>query len=166
MHIAEIQAIVAEKQIELRHGDILFVRVGLTAHYNALSHEEQQLFPDRQPGGHLGLEATQDSMRWLWDRRFAAVASDSVGFERGPATGSYNHPDLSIHQWALAGWGLPIGEMFDLEVLAKKCAERKRWSFFFCSVPLKVSFVLSGRTMGGFLVHSVIANNGGRFPEV
>jgi kynurenine formamidase len=138
--LSEIKAVVAENDIKLRHGDILFVRVGFTAQYNSLSAQEQQTFPDRQPGGLLGLEATQDSMRWLWENRFSAIASDAMGFERGPATGPYNDPDCSIHQWALAGWGLPIGEMFDLEVLAEKCAERRRWTFFLCSVPLKVSF--------------------------
>lgn len=133
--------IIVENGIELRHGDILFVRVGFTAQYSLLSTEKQRDFPDRQPGGLLGVEATKETMRWMWDNRFAAIASDAMGFERGPATGPYNDPDVSIHQWALAGWGMPIGEMFDLEVLAEKCAERKRWTFFLCSVPLKVSLV-------------------------
>jgi hypothetical protein len=137
--LSEIQAIVKEKSIKVLPGDILFIRVGFTAQYNALSIQDQQTFPDRQPGGLLGLEANRDSMRWLWESRFAAIASDAMGFERGPATGPYNDPDLSVHQWALAGWGMPIGEMFDLEVLAEKCAERGRWTFFLCSVPLKVS---------------------------
>jgi hypothetical protein len=35
---------------------------------------------------------------------------------------------------------MPIGEMFDLEALARKCEELGRWSFFVSSVPLKVSF--------------------------
>ncbi|KAL2209216.1 hypothetical protein CC79DRAFT_1341532 [Sarocladium strictum] len=136
--LSEIQAIVKEKSIKILPGDILFIRVGFTAQYNALSIQDQQTFPDRQPGGLLGLEANRDSMRWLWESRFAAIASDAMGFERGPATGPYNDPDLSVHQWALAGWGMPIGEMFDLEVLAEKCAERGRWTFFLCSVPLKI----------------------------
>jgi hypothetical protein len=33
---------------------------------------------------------------------------------------------------------MPIGELFDLEELAEKCRERKRWAFFLTSVPLKV----------------------------
>ncbi|KAG9259156.1 putative cyclase-domain-containing protein [Emericellopsis atlantica] len=138
IHLSEIKAIVEENSIQLRHGDILFIRTGFTAQYNALSPAEQANLPNRQPGGLLGFEATRDSMRWLWENRFAAVASDAMGFERGPATGPYNDPDLSVHQWALAGWGMPIGEMFDLETLAEKCAARGRWSFFLCSVPLKI----------------------------
>ncbi|KAM5344380.1 hypothetical protein ACJ41O_012917 [Fusarium nematophilum] len=139
VEMSHIRAIISESKLEFHHGDILFIRVGFTAQYNNLSPQAQQDYPDRQPGGLLGLEATEESLRWLWETGFAAVASDSPSFERGPTTGPYNHPDMSIHQWALAGWGLPIGEMFDLEELAEKCAERKRWSFFLCSVPLKVS---------------------------
>lgn len=93
----------------------------------------------------LGLEATQDSLQWLWESGFAAVASDAAGFERGPATGPYNDPDVSIHQWALAGWGMPIGEMFDLDELAEECAARKRWTFFLASVPLKVRLPNTGK---------------------
>lgn len=139
MELSHIESIIAENNLEFRQGDILFIRVGFTAQYDALSAAEQESFPTRQPGGLLGLEATKDSLRWLWESRFAAVASDAAGFERGPATGPYNDPDVSIHQWALAGWGMPLGELFDLEELAAKCAERRRWSFFLCSVPLKVS---------------------------
>ncbi|KAL6849049.1 hypothetical protein ACO1O0_008579 [Amphichorda felina] len=134
---AHIRAIIAENNLEFRSGDILFLRVGFTAQYDKLSTAEQEGFNDRQPGGLLGLEATPDSLRWLWESRFAAVASDSPGFERGPTRGPYNDPDVSIHQWALAGWGMPVGELFDLEELAEKCAARKRWTFFLCSVPLK-----------------------------
>lgn len=43
-----------------------------------------------------------------------------------------------MHQWCLAGWGMPIGEMFNLERLAKYCQEKGRWTFFFSSVPLHV----------------------------
>lgn len=136
---AHIRAIIAENNLEFRSGDILFLRVGFTAQYDKLSTAEQEGFNDRQPGGLLGLEATPDSLRWLWESRFAAVASDSPGFERGPTRGPYNDPDVSIHQWALAGWGMPVGELFDLEELAEKCAARNRWTFFLCSVPLKVS---------------------------
>lgn len=43
-----------------------------------------------------------------------------------------------MHETLLAGFGLPIGELFDLDELAKLCVEEHRWSFFFTSQPLKV----------------------------
>lgn len=41
-----------------------------------------------------------------------------------------------LHPILLAGWGTPIGELFNLEELAKMCEKSKRWSFFFTSAPL------------------------------
>lgn len=41
-----------------------------------------------------------------------------------------------LHPILLAGWGTPIGELFDLDELAKLCEKNKRWSFFFTSAPL------------------------------
>ena len=44
-----------------------------------------------------------------------------------------------MHEVLLAGWGMPIGELFDLEKLAGYCKKVKRWSFFVtsevCNVP-------------------------------
>lgn len=127
-----------EKNISIRPGDVLFIRVGFTEAYNKLSASEKQGYPTRHPGGLLGFEATEDSLRWLWESRFAAVASDCPSFERGPIMGPFNDPDRNVHQWALAGWGMPLGEMFDLEVLSAQCKKLGRYSFFISSVPLKV----------------------------
>ncbi|KAH8660055.1 putative cyclase-domain-containing protein [Xylariales sp. PMI_506] len=136
--IDELTAVAAENNITFRSGDILFIRVGFTARYSALTVAAQEAFPNREPGGLLGLEASRDSLSWLWNNEFAAIASDSPSFERGPATGPYNDPDVSLHQWCLAGWGLPLGEMFDLEELTRACRERNRWTFFLCSLPLRI----------------------------
>jgi hypothetical protein len=41
-----------------------------------------------------------------------------------------------MHQILLAGWGTPLGELFNLDELAEICAKNQRWSFFFTSAPL------------------------------
>lgn len=33
-------------------------------------------------------------------------------------------------------WGMPLGELWDLEALATACEEENRWTFFFTSAPL------------------------------
>ena len=47
--------------------------------------------------------------------------------------------DWLLHEILLAGWGMPIGELFDLEKLAEHCRHTGRWSFFLssevCNVP-------------------------------
>ena len=114
------------------------MRVGFTAAYRKLSLEQKEKFTNRESPGFLGLEATKDSLRWLWDTGFAAVASDCPSFERGPTLGPYNESDVSIHQWGLAGSGMPLGEILDLEELAVQCQKLNRSTFFLTSVPLEV----------------------------
>ncbi len=45
-------------------------------------------------------------------------------------------PEWHLHPILLAGWGTPIGELFDLEGVAKLCIEHDKWSFFLTSAPL------------------------------
>lgn len=43
-----------------------------------------------------------------------------------------------MHETILSGFGLPIGELFDLEDLAEQCQKSQRWSFMFVSEPLNL----------------------------
>ena len=43
-----------------------------------------------------------------------------------------------LHETLLGLWGMPIGEMLDLEALSAQCIKEKRWSFFFQSWPLNL----------------------------
>jgi len=47
--------------------------------------------------------------------------------------------DWSCHEVFLSGWGMPIGELFDLEKLAAYCEKNKRYSFFLTSEPCNAS---------------------------
>lgn len=46
--------------------------------------------------------------------------------------------DYALHEVMLAGWGMPIGELFDLEKLAAHCKQLGRYSFFVVSKPVNV----------------------------
>lgn len=142
-----------EAGVSPRVGDILFVRAGFTPAYEALDDEAQRALARRESPDFLGVEPTAAMLRWLWESGFAAVASDAPSFERAPIAGPHTavggvwagelwEEEMQtgglLHQWLLAGWGMPIGEMFDLEALAAKCGELQRWTFFVSSVPLKV----------------------------
>lgn len=65
---------------------------------------------------------------WLHDCYFSAVAGDAPAFEAWPSQEEY-----MLHEYILALWGMPLGEMFDLEKLAKTCREKGRWTFFVTS---------------------------------
>lgn len=40
-----------------------------------------------------------------------------------------------LHHYVLPLWGMPIGELLDLEKLSETCKKQNRWSFFFASAP-------------------------------
>lgn len=148
-----LKEIAKEQGVSLRPADVLFVRVGFTAAYNALGPDQQKAISERAQPNFLGIASESNMLRWIWENEFSAVASDAPSFEQAPISGVHTgigkvwknevwEAEMQggglLHQWLLAGWGCPIGEMFDLEALGKKCEELKRWSFFLSSVPLKV----------------------------
>lgn len=134
-----------EQNVIFRRGDILFVRIGFTKEWDVeMSAEEKIAYAQSSNPQHAGIEGTEEMLRWIWDQGFAAVAGDAVSFEVYPAKKSYPRADgnevngLFMHEYLIAGWGLPIGELFDLEELSRRCHEEGRWDFFVTSSPLNI----------------------------
>jgi hypothetical protein len=77
---------------------------------------------------------------WLHDCYFAAVAGDSPTFECWPVTATEGGRGKIgfMHQNILALWGMPLGEMWDLEAVAEVCRRLGRWTFFLTSAPANV----------------------------
>ena len=100
-----------------------------------LTPDQRAALPHREVRSSCGVEATEASIRWHWDRAFAAVASDAVAYEAWPSPRAWG---VSLHEVFLAGWGMPIGESFDFEELALRCAELRRWTFMFLSMPMDI----------------------------
>ncbi|KAF2146047.1 uncharacterized protein K452DRAFT_242544 [Aplosporella prunicola CBS 121167] len=118
-------------------GDILFVRSGFVESYNMRSPSERNALARRKHDFGVndgqrwaGLSQEERMIDWLHDCYFAAVGGDAPAFEAWPS-----HEAHYLHEYILALWGMPIGEMLDLEKLAQKCRERNRWTFFFTSSP-------------------------------
>ncbi|KAL4876149.1 hypothetical protein BJY04DRAFT_223372 [Aspergillus karnatakaensis] len=126
----DVLAIAKEQGVEFRTGDVLFLRTGYVAAYKQLDSPGRERVAGVREW--CGLAQSRETIEWLWQRQFAAVASDSPGYEVRPPTEKEWH----MHPILLAGWGTPIGELFDLDGLAEKCEREKRWSFFFTSAPL------------------------------
>ncbi len=146
MPVKHLQQMVREADLTIRSGDILLIRFGFTLAYSRLSTAEQDALAQRQNPDFLGLDSTVATLRWLWESGFAAAAGDAPSFEQAPVRGLWTSDKMEdgvrdgglIHQVLLGGWGMPIGEMFDLEKLAETCQRLGRWSFFLSSVPLHV----------------------------
>lgn len=145
--LADLLAVAAAQAVVFRPSDILFIRTGWLAAFNTLSTADKALLPHRPTRSSIGVEASEEMIEWHWNSGFAAVASDTVAYEAWPSPRE-NRFGVSLHEVLLSGWGCPIGESFDLERLAERRREERRWSFFFCSVPLNVEG-------GGGRVHRV-----------
>ncbi|KAI4734232.1 hypothetical protein E4T50_15221 [Aureobasidium sp. EXF-12298] len=137
-HAITLQAIqqAAEEQgVEFRRGDILLVRSGLIKWYNDCedhkSRDEYFVRPDKKG---VGVAPDPETVAWVWNQGFAAVAGDALAWEPIP----YPASSPPFHQYLLALWGTPIGELWDLEGLARICAKLGRYSFFLSSIPLNV----------------------------
>ncbi|KAL2010671.1 hypothetical protein VTN00DRAFT_6478 [Thermoascus crustaceus] len=134
IRLSEILEIAKECNITFQKGDILFVRIGVTKEWDTvMTQAQKQAYSENTKPEHAGVEATTDVLRWLWDSGFAAIASDAISWEVYPP-----QSDVFLHEYVIAGWGMPIGEMFDLEALSRTCEELQRWSFFVTSVPLNM----------------------------
>ncbi|RAH80605.1 hypothetical protein BO86DRAFT_448974 [Aspergillus japonicus CBS 114.51] len=135
IRLSDIIQVAKESNVVFQKGDILFIRIGVTKEWDTvMTHSQKQRYSENPEPQHAGVEATVDVVRWLWDTGFAAIASDAISWEVFPP----QSPDLFLHEYVLAGWGMPIGELFDLETLARTCEDLKRWTFFVTSVPLNM----------------------------
>ena len=138
--------IAREENLTFKRGDILFVRVGVTKEWDTgMTTEDKNAYATTKTPQHAGIEGTEEMLRWIWDNGFAAVASDAISFEVYPPKPSYprgeGKPEVEgrfLHEYLLAGWGMPIGELFYLEALSEMCVREGRWEFFVASAPFNM----------------------------
>lgn len=129
---------VAQNNTTIGPGDIIFIRSGYGRAYDRLSDAERQALADNPAPPAIGLESSESILRWLWNKSPSAIAGDTTSIEAWPPVSA----EYCLHEWVLAGWGMPLGELLDLEKLSKTCQEKNRWTFLFSSMPLKVSHCL------------------------
>ncbi|KAF7197789.1 hypothetical protein HII31_00878 [Pseudocercospora fuligena] len=115
-------------------GDILIVRSGYTKWHDYAGPEERKK-GTKENALAIGVENNEVSVRWLYDRHFAAVAGDTIAFEAWPPP---FESGWTLHEWLLVQWGTPIGELWNLEELSKMCEKEGRWTFFLTSAHLHI----------------------------
>ncbi|KAF2267886.1 hypothetical protein CC78DRAFT_530323 [Lojkania enalia] len=131
--LAHLKAVAEVQGVEIRFGDILIIRTGFMDAFNSSSNEELKQLASVLPPPFTGVEQSEEMLEWIWDN-FSAVAGDQPSLECWPS-----QKEWMLHEVLLAGWGCPIGELFDLEKLAEHCKRTGRYSFFVtsevCNVP-------------------------------
>ncbi|HYL60658.1 MAG TPA: cyclase family protein [Candidatus Acidoferrales bacterium] len=130
--LEDVQATLEHQESPLCYGDVLLIRIGWTKFYMSASKETKEELAKETivPG----IEGSKRVAQWLWDNHLAAVASDSPALEALPKSEGEDF----LHFHMLAFFGMPIGEMWNLEGLAEDCAEDGRYDFFITSAPLNV----------------------------
>jgi kynurenine formamidase len=126
--VEDLEATRRRAGVEPRRGDILLVRTGWVAGYEAADANDRAAVRVDQTSP--GLAADRAMAEYLWDWGVSAVAADNIGLEAMPLQGEV------LHHRLLCRMGMPIGEMWWLDALAEACAADGRYEHLLVSAPL------------------------------
>jgi hypothetical protein len=122
--IMEIEETLKWQGTTLKQGDILMIRSGYVRWHNE-ANETERKSGTRDNSVAIGVQANENTVRWFYDKHLSALVGDTVAFEAWPPKFT---DGWCLHEWILVHWGMPIGEMWDLEKLSEKCKSMKRYS--------------------------------------
>lgn len=125
----ELERCADRQGVEIGAGDFVLVRTGQLAEVRA-----RGAWGDYAGGHAPGLSI--DAAHFFCPRDVAAVASDTWGLEVRPAEGDVVCP---LHVVLLVNAGIHIGEMWDMEELAKACAADGIYEFLLVAAPLNIT---------------------------
>lgn len=130
----ELSATADDQGVSIETGDILLIHTGHLQRYldSDLEERARMWAPESQTAP--GLEVTERTIEYLWDHHVAAVAADTVGVEAASPTLGF-----ALHPRFLTLIGMPLGEYWTLDALARDCADDGRYEFLLVSVPLNIS---------------------------
>ncbi len=116
--------------VSIESGDIVLVRTGMLT----------RCLREKSWAGYCGGPAPGLSIHcagWLHEREIAAICTDTWGLEVIP----YETVDCvsPLHMISLRNTGVLFGEIFQLDDLARACAEDRRYAFLFAAPPLPIT---------------------------
>lgn len=138
---ADLDATARAQGVRVESGDILLIRTGYMPVMRKMPWPMRGTEPYEvgEPGINLA------SAKWIKDKQIAAVAFDTLAGEVIPFQpddldkvndvgwkGFPVHVELLVHQ------GVPLGEIWDFEELAKDCADDGVYEFLMIAPPLKI----------------------------
>lgn len=123
----------------LAPGDIVVVRTGWMGWYLAQSAEERMRWhgkvgANEHPFACPGLESSRDTVAWLWNHRIAAIVADNPAIEVMPVSRRAGF----LHYRLIPLLGMPLGEMWMLDLLANYCERSGHYEFLLSGGVLKV----------------------------
>jgi kynurenine formamidase len=123
----DLDLAVKMENLEVAEGDILLVRTGQMGIVKEKGNW-QEFMTRTIPGLSVGC------LEWIAEHKISAVAADNWAVEVVPYETEYVL--LPFHVLGIVYMGLTLGEVFDLEELARDCAQDGRYSFFLSASPL------------------------------
>jgi hypothetical protein len=122
------------------------VRSGWTENYMRLSQAERDKLKTIPTMEYtlVGAEQSEEMHDFLYDNYFAAVIGDAPAFEAWPPKREWG-----LHRAIIAMWGMPIGELWDLDRLAEICKKKNQYTFFVTSAPSNMPGKSPGSTSFG-----------------
>jgi hypothetical protein len=81
----------------------LLIRTGWTKQYLNLTAYDQEILPWDPNLGSVGMNASDDSLAWLWEKKLALVGADNPAFESLPFDKTIGGVPRSLHQVFIGG---------------------------------------------------------------
>lgn len=126
-----LNEVCTKQGVSVMPGDILLVRTGHIQHF--VNHADRETFQGDQPG--VGPACAE----WLYDKGVAALCADNLAVEVLSHARRQQDAPLPLHMFCLRDMGMPLGEMFNLEALAKDCADDGQYQFLLAAPPLAIT---------------------------
>lgn len=135
--VADLEAARHRAGVSFSSGCIVLVRTAFLDWYRRQDVKNRTALSEdlRAPG----IEHSEDMARYLWDSGVSAIVSDTFATEVWP-------PDFSdeacpfgfLHRVLIGQLGMAIGELWDLEALARDCELDGIYEFLVTSAPLHI----------------------------
>ncbi len=123
---ADLAAAERAQQVQVRRGDLLFVRVGHRL-------RRRELGPWDAAAERAGLHPA--AMEFVADRQVAVLGSDSNNDTAGNAA---DQVDFPVHVLAINALGMILLDYLDFARLVPACEQAGRWSFMCVIAPLRL----------------------------
>lgn len=145
-----LEEVAKAQNVEFKFGDILLLRTGwLGGYFGGFDADHMERLSKRVTAP--GLAQSHKMLAWLWDHRFSIVAADNPGVEAVPpvptsdvgggVAGVADFPAMMkdmMHPILIPLLGVCLGELWDLDALAKDCADDGRYAFMVTVKPLNL----------------------------
>ena len=81
--VKDVETVAKEQGVEFKPADLLIIRSGFIDWYNKAD-DETRISGANKGHEFIGVNGCEETITWLWDHHFSAVAGDAIAFEAWP----------------------------------------------------------------------------------